>query len=539
MPPSRVRKKITEVAAQTTQLPEVPVAPTPAVQSEPTTNGAPQHIQLSIVYDKLTIHQRDTTTEAGPLTVEEVKMLLEWETEPQFQERMVREQGGVPADWLFDKPFTKPNGEVVVGFHCLNINKEKVRCWNNAGNRPFDDEWCQELRFTILNGQWAGPFTITGETINCEIIRISKYGRVISGQHQGTALILADEYLEWSKTLPDYTTKPQYPAWNGHEHPFLETLVATGMSEDPRVLQTVDYVKPRTVADMLYTMDLYRDNTPKDRQELTRMTAAAIDFLWARTDTKGYKTHPEVVGFLERHKRLLKCVEHLFKENRAILPAEAATPAWPGQVTSGRKISKLKLSAGQSAAICYLMASSGPETDGDVYRNESPPCEKRLDWSLWNAACEFWSKLAGDRGFTQVRIALNSLVDSAVNNEENQGLGGRADEKLALVAKAWDKWKEDRRAFSDADLAAPDGALCLSYSDLDSKGNKLPEGQIKLLDIADFGGIDCTETTGRGGRGERTSAAVAAAPMAPAPSREEIEAATQAARERRATAGAR
>src|SRR5207244_4072881 len=122
----------------------------------------------------------------------------------------------------------------------------------------------------------------------------------------------------------------------------------------------------------------------------------------------------------------------------------------------------------------------------DEYRNQEPPTERGLDWSLWDKAEEFWTLLAAGKDFIHVRTALNGLVDSAPGSEDNQGLGGRGPEKMAVLAKAWERWKDHPATggppFDKADLA-PDGCLCLSYTDLNDKGNKLPDGAIKLLDM--------------------------------------------------------
>ena len=477
----------------------------PEAAPETTKKQAPQPVNprnKPVKYDKLVMNEYSTTSKHGPLTVLDAKTLMGWETEPEYKARMVSEKGGEAKDYSYGDDY-----------HWLNTDLEKVRCLNNAGNRSFDSKWSGDLVHTILYGQWAGPFTVPGETVNCETVRISRYGDVISGQHQLTALIIADEWLQKSRAEPGNAAKPKYPAWNGQEHCFIETFVAFGMSAHPAILQTVDYNKPRSVADMLYTMELYAKNTPKERHELTRMLSTAIDLLWVRTETRGYKTHPEVTAFLERHKRLLKCVEHLFEENRVGEKVEER---------NGRRISDLHLSVGQCAALCYLMGSSG--SDGDKYRNQTPPSEKKLDWSYWDKAREFWAKIGDkkDITFRPVRIGLNQLIESSMDDDDNRGLGGRAAEKLAIVAKAWDAWKEGMHDFTNSDLE-PGGILSLSYSDIDDKGNKLPEGQIKLLDIADFSGIDCPQITTR--RAKEPELEVSA---------DEVEKAKEEARQRRA-----
>ena len=469
MPKAKPAKAKPVVAPKPPAPPQAPPAPAPAGN-------------MPIVYPTVEFTEYSTTSPKGPLTIERMKTILWWETEKEYQARMVAENPGTkPEHWLFGEngPKIKDASGAEIGFqpiHCRNVAGEKVVCWNNAGNRSFDDEWEKNLIHTVLYGQWAGPFTIPGETINGEAIRISKYGRVLSGQHQMTACIHAGEFLAKARADGvDNPTNPKYPVWKAHAEPFLETLVITGLSEDPRVLMTVDYVKPRTTADVFYTSKLFKSLAALERKELCKLLSTAVDTLWTRTDARGYRTHPEVVAFLDRHRKLLGCVEYIYKENKA-----------------GRKISRLRLNPGHCAALMFIQASSGPKTDGDAYRNEMPPTEKNLDWSYWDKAEEFWTLLASGTDFEPVRIALGRLVDSDANSAENQGMGGRIPEKLALIASAWERWKDHGKGdpFEDADLE-PGGILCLNYSDLDDKGNKLPDGQIKLIDTNDFFGIDC------------------------------------------------
>lgn len=491
-------------------VPQMPPAPTeaaaPARQPVNPNN-------LPVVYDRLSIVERSTTAEHGPLTATELKDMLGWETEPDFQARMVREKGGAPEHYLFGEAVVGSDG-IVRPVHCRDTNGRKVVCWNNAGNRPFDQGWCEELIHTILYGQWAGPHTLPGETINGETVRVSRYGRVLSAQHSGTACILADEWLKKSRLEAGNAACPKYPAWNGQAEVFIEAIVVTGLSEDERVLQSIDYVRPRTLADMLYTMPTFRDNAPKERQELTRMLALAADLLWTRTKHQGYRTHLEMSDFIKRHPHLMKCVEHLFALNRPL-------------ITGGRKISVLRLSPGQCSALCYLMGSSGPGTDGDTYRNQSPPEEAGLDWSTWEEALDFWSRMASgppgnDTSMRPVRNALKRLFDSEPQDDSNQGLGGRQNEKLAILAAAWRAFSDpDEEALTEDDLTE-DGRLCLTYTNTDERGNVPTDGQIKLVTQAHFGGIDAM------GIGF-------AAPDGPPPTLEELERLKEEAMARRRT----
>lgn len=516
-------RKAGQPAPTPTPVPPVVTMPPAQEPEEPTIPKPPD--DRVVVYNKITLNEYSTTSELGPLTIADIVNMLGWETEKEYQARMVHDDpDSKPDHWLF--------GEV---YHCLNAAGEKVRCAKNANNRPFDMGWCEELIHTVLHGHWAGPLMVPGETVNGETIRISRYDEVLSGQHSLTAHKLADEWLQVSRKKEYKPGEPQpvqrlekfgdcrYQAWDGHEHVVMETIVITGLSDDERVLRTVDYVKPRTESDMFYTMDTFKSKwsdvekrvvptTPTDRKEMTRMLSAARSLLWSRTDTKGYETHPEVIGFLERHKKLFKFVEHIFLKNT---------------VENGRKISKLHISAGHAAALCYLMGCSGPKTDGDLYRWASPPSENGLDWSYMDKAMEFWTNLAERRDFIPVRLALGRLIHTSATDDDKLGLGGRLPEKLAIIAKAWEVFKdhpaEAGECFTDADFA-DGGVLSLSYNNLDDKGNTLPDGEIKLLDIADFNGIDCPKLINKSkSKGGDTS-------EPPAPTKEEIERGTEAAR---------
>jgi hypothetical protein len=484
------------------------------------TNG--QHTETvtrELVYTDVNADRYDTNSSNGPITVQLAKDILYWETEREYGVRMVGHNPGTkPEHWVWKDGYLLQDASKYTrkGDRIL-LQGEKVKCQNNLDNRELDIEWSLGLAQTILTGKWAGPFT-GRKTVNGSTIVISSTGKVESGQHQLIALILADQLFQANpEAYPFWHEKVQSGATYGDgtpvTGPFIETIVVTGVSEDPDVTMTVDNCRQRTAADVFYTSPLYRNMPTNDRREYSRMTSAAIDLLWERTDAKGYKTLPEIVGFQERHRKMLKCIEHLFQEN----PKE------------GRPINlKARLTAGQASALCYLMACSSPETDGDVYRNGLPPTEKELDWSRWDKAREFWAMIGNHAQFKIVREALAKLIDSSTDDPNNVGLGGRLAEKLAIIAKAWDVFvaydpTTGADMFDAADLLEG-GALYLAYSDLDAKGNKLEDGKLVFNDLADFKGIDCPQTTSK----------TLAAPEPPAPTPEQQEAIKQQLRKEQA-----
>lgn len=399
--------------------------------------------QREVLYPTLTVNGIPIPLEKMKLSALVIRDLLGWETEEHYKKEMEAS----------DDPEDKARGKAGYGDEYLVTDTagRKVRCHNNLDNRPFDLVTMEKLCQTILNRQWAGPTTFPGETVNGETIIIGRTGKVESAQHRCVAAVLAAE--RWAKN------PKAYPGWT--EEPFLESLVVFGVSENPIIVQTLDNVRPRTLADTIYTSEIFRRMsgkavTSKDRKELSKMLDAATDLLWRRTSAGGdnepehrYQTHGSSFSFIDRHPKLQNCVKHLFEEN------------------ANRQISLLQLSAGQCAACMYLMGSAA--TDPDEYwpkRNE-----KALDWSLWQKAEEFFTALAdgSDRSFKVVQQALGQLKSI------EEGLGGRVSEKLAVLAAAWHRFREDE------EIKPED--LTLSYG-TDKNANPV------LLDPPTFGGID-------------------------------------------------
>lgn len=511
---------------------------TEEVQQQPTEDFV--DVARPVIYPNYNVevcHLGNALTEAN------AKLILHWETQEQYTSRkLVESPGSDPKayDWgevymLIDESGDKWGG--------LEVSKRgsgsKVQCWNNLDNRDFDEAWCRHLCQSILKFQWAGPLTIKdfftatlspllGEveidgvmhrggdevqlrsgTINGSSVVVSWSGKVSSGQHSLIALILANQIY---RKAP----KGTYPEWdaliasgmlmsdgNPISGPVIETLLVTGASESPRVLMTTDYCKQRSEMDMLYTSELFQKYRlePGKRKELSKMTAACGDLFWTRTDVKGYRTHPELLALLERHPKLIKAVEVLFELNSA-----AVRDPLTQKIKGGRRISNLRINPGQAACLLYEMGCSA--SDGDEYRNASPPREKGLDWSRWDDAKEFWKNLADPHctDFEPIRIALGNLVrtegDLARRDDpDNPGLGGSFTEKLAIIAKAWKVYVGERKVFTPLDLTEG-GCLYLTYSKPEQKVQKLknPDGTeyekvtyvpaMLLEDAPDLGGID-------------------------------------------------
>lgn len=471
--PAPAAKKKPTVATTPPAKPTTPAVtapPTPPLESA----EQPQQVkqERTVVYEKVTADEYSKDSDLGPITEDIAKAALEWEDEKAYKLRCVEENPGTKPDhWEYKEDFLLKDEDGV-----------KVRCWNNLDNRWLDEKWTRSLAQTILNGHWAGPTTMPCETVNGSTAVISRTGKVESGQHSFIGLILACQMFR--------KNKEKYPFWsNLGIDPVIETILITGVSEHPSVTQSHDNIKQRSPADVFFTSPIFQAAPRTDRDRYSRMMAASADLMWKRTDAKGYATLPEIVSFVDRHKKLIKAVEHIFVENTDK----------PGIGGVSRKIEAKIISAGQASALCYLMGCSAEATDGDVYRNGFPPDEKGLDWSMWGKAKEFWAMVASHEDFALVRRAINRLKQTTLDgaNGTIQGMGGTSVELLAILCKAWQVWSNHDAStgapmFSEADLVEG-GALWLNYNDLDSDGAKLPDGKLTFLDHADFQGIDVPE----------------------------------------------
>ena len=392
----------------------------------------------------------------GPITHKLARQFLGWETEAEYAARRIKDNPKLKEKELKFREFLLRDGA-----------GEKVVCSNNNKNRPFDEGNAKRLAQVILNREWAGPLNFPGETCNGEDILIDRTGEVISGQHTLAGLIFAweiwsgvrkvkggDQSGHWHDLWPE----DQFP-----DGPVIEKGIKFGLSSDPRIIRTIDNVRPRSLSDVFYTSPLFAKlKTSSQRRECSEMLQAAVKVLWSRTGADEdrflrYMTHAVACDWVDRHKKLLNCVAHIYEENSG----------------DGRALSNLSLRPGVCAALMYLAASG--ESDGDAYRNAEPPSEKKMNFDRMDKAGEFWSLIGTCPDFEAVREGLAVLVDPANPSSDE----GRQVEKTVLLAKAW-------KAFLD-------GAKEIAPSDVELHYETGADGLLHLMDWDDFGGIDLGE----------------------------------------------
>lgn len=309
----------------------------------------------------------------NPTTVARAKELLGWEEETEenkFGATYVRELKG--------------------------LYPTKVRCNNNVTNRPIYRNILLTLRQEILRGKWH---------FNGEPIIIGKTGLILNGQHTLLALILAgQEVVEHPEKWSKY--------WKSS--PTIEKMVVFGVDETDNVVNTMDTCKPRSLADVIYRSSYFSGVAPNDRRIAARMTGFAVKLLWERTGAKlnayaPMRTHSEALDFIERHPKLIQCVEHIFEEDGN------------GQLTQ-------YVPSGTTSGLLYLMASG--KTDPSKYRCAENPGESLLDFGLWSKACDFFVLLAGN---APEILEVNKARKRMLNRDSNPS----HTESCALVVKAW------------------------------------------------------------------------------------------------------
>jgi len=342
------------------------------------------------------------------ITVNRAKELLHWQEEP--------EDATFENDYLL-----------------RDRSKRKVRCHNNIRNRPFYRKIAEKLAQEILRGNWH---------FNMEPIIIGLTGLIISGQHRLIALILAVDMFNEDRDA--------YPFWESE--PTLNIIINFGCSEEDEVVNTIDTGKPRSLGDVLYRSDHLKGFKAVERKRVARMIDYAVRLLWVRTeadpDNPVVRTHSESMNFVERHPRILPCVEHVLEEESG----------------KEKRLSRL-MSPGALVGFMYLMASS--KTDPDVYHEERN--EENINFDLWDKASDFVVLLAtSDKAIRGILTAIGNLEG-----------GGSFTERSVIIINGWHHYVAGTK---------------ITAANVKPKYIKTEDGFMTVTDAPVVGGIDAGTT---------------------------------------------
>jgi hypothetical protein len=170
---------------------------------------------------------------------------------------------------------------------------------------------------------------------------------------------------------------------------------------------------------------------------------------------------------LDRHPRLLKCVKHIWEENKSGV----------------RALSLLKLSPGECAAMMYMWAAQ--TSDYNRYKNAEPPRESMLEFSAWDKAEEFFALIGKDASLKPVQAALAALA--------NDDTGLTTPKKHGILTKAWGLFSTGKKV-TEASLRVG------TYTDaqgrlLVEEGDRAKFGNLDQGDGKNGGGDDDPEET--------------------------------------------
>ena len=365
----------------------------------------------SVIYPKVcvgTVNPVEITPENTVVTAALARKLLGWETEEQYKERKLKAN-----------PKAKEK-EMTFGdkYLLLDLNDNKVQCWSNLQNRRLRPAHVKSLAQDVLNGKWK---------FNGEALIVGKTGMGLSVQHRLIALVLAAQ--EWAGPNKQMWLK-KWPT-----EPVIHALLITGIEEDAETINTLDNVLARNLEDVFQASGLFKEyeGNPKAMAECSRMAAKAVDLLWLRLnchdDGQKYQTHSASADWLERHPKLLKSVKFIRDANQERQLSSLKVNPHKKEEEEGAD-ARVSLSAGECAAMLYLMAQS--QSDYDNYRNADVKGDKALDLGLWDRACEYWLEMKDSaKALQPVRDALAALIDLE---------GSRSVEKRAVLALAWKQY---------------------------------------------------------------------------------------------------
>jgi len=429
-----------------------------AAEPEPTELPDPID-RTEIKYPKITVINKTADGE-GPLTPDEVKEIVGYCTDP-----ITAKVNGFSEKEPLD---TLPDG---------------TKFWflYNTKNRPYYPAIARSYAQSILTGKWEanGESAVIGKTAEC-----------LSIQHRAGGLLIAEA---------ERAANPE--TWEhlwGEGPVTMPTILVFGVEETDRVVNTMDTGKGRTGADMLFRTEIMLQAFPnkQTRRVAGNIVTNAVKMLWDRMGVKQHSFTPqlnqaELHDFLIRHPKIVEAAAHILEED-----------TYEGEKKRGR-VSSTILPPGYAAAVLFLMGVS--DTDGDEYNHvgdidnykKTVPTQDGMDLGKWDKAAKFWSQLVDQNntnlsGVRQAFLLLQDkfmgrglpegmepLTDDSGAVIEAEGCHPSIDEKLIVLARAWNLYKKGKPVKADDCLPEVDSV----------KFDKNRRRKI-VGELPNFGGVD-------------------------------------------------
>lgn len=364
--------------------------------------------------------------------------------------------------------------EVIDGpYHLTDFNGNKIRLNHSSRNRPFIAALAKSYVSELLHGHWQ---------FNGETIILTRFGECASGQHRLVAFILA-----WQLFTNE---KDKWILHCGEDGPKMPCLVVKGISDEDKVINTIDTGKPRTFEDVLYRSEMFNSVKESERRILVRVLSAAVMLFGDRIrawdgQLSTRRTHQDYLEMLERHKTLIEMAKFI----------------WESDDDEKKVFKAFGIPPGAVAGMLYLMACSGTEDAANNYHRQDILSEDNLDFGMRDKAEGFITEILDSSLGATLRKAREALYDSEGND---LGVDGR----LAIIAKAWNLYAEGKTITAKAitpkvvqlngqplvldkegkplsEIPSPDG-------EKDDDGKVLMEIQLRKLDDTGItvGGID-------------------------------------------------
>lgn len=440
-----------------------PKATTTAPKSELT--GRP------ILYPKITVNGHEIPMEDLLQTAEDAKVMLGWETESEHEARL--------TEGLSPERAAKMDVQYKNDYDLIDYNGEKVKLNNNTRNRPLDPKWMQQLGKDMLSSYWRfnGESWIIGQT-----------GLALSLQHRALALIWAQQMIDYEGDDEDkLEVAKKLKAEFGDKPLAIPAIVVRGIEESPDVTRTLDNVRPRSLADVLFAdTSLFNQTAKADREKLCRYVDYAIRTIQKRTGENldafaPRRSHSEPLEFLSRHPRLLKAVQYIFTEvNR--------------KDAGGEKPSVLEeyVAPGTAAGLMFLMGSS--LSDRERWDAADTPNDRHLNFDRWEQAELFWSGLgdAKNGDFNAVRQTIAKCGNAQTGSTAPVAV------RVAVIVNAWNEYVDENGVMSQKNIMP-------EFGEMDDHGNRA------LVGHPSVGGIDLGDAKKVWAEEEEEAAAAAAA----------------------------